>query len=1176
MSEFVHLHLHTQYSFLDGAIRVGDLFPKLAALGMKAVAITDHGNMFGAVDFYKRAKKAGIKPILGVEAYVAEGSRKEKSGLDFHLVLLAKNDAGYANLRRLVSFAWLEGMHTHPRIDLELLRAHAEGLFCLSGGPDGQIGQAVLRGRMEQAKALAKTYRDLFEPGAFHLEIQATGLPDQLKINAAFREIGRELEIPLCASNDVHYLHREDARAHEVLLAIQEGRPLNDPRRAQTASDAYWLKPADEMWRVLGAEFADALERTTYIADACKVDLDLGKVYLPSYPLPAGYDLDSYLAHRAREGLEQRFAEFAAVGKSVDKDAYHARLEEEVGIIIKMGFPGYFLIVQDFINWAKDHGIPVGPGRGSGAGSLAAYALRITDLDPIPYGLLFERFLNPERVSMPDFDVDFCMNRRGEVIQYVTHKYGDTQVGQIATFGGLKARGVIKDVGRALGLNFSETDRLSKLVPAVLNITLKQAIEQEPRLEKLYKEDAKVKDLLDIALSLEGLYRQAGMHAAGVVIGDKPLWDYCPVFTGANGELVTQFAKDEVEAVGLVKFDFLGLKTLTVIDDAVRMINRGRPSSSGTPIDLTKLSLDDPKVYELISRADTEGVFQLESSGFRELLKKLKPDKFEDIVAAVALYRPGPLNSGMLDDFIARKHGRQRIQYPHASLEPILRDTYGVIVYQEQVMQIAQVLAGFSLGGADLLRRAMGKKKADVMAAQREIFVKGAVERQVDAAVAGDIFDLMEKFAEYGFNKSHSAAYALITYHTGWLKAHHPVEFAAALLTSDRDSSEKVAKQIRAARHQGLEVLPPDVNRSAADFDAVDGKVLFGMAGVKGVGAAAVDPVVEARADGPFTSLFDFCERVDLRRVTKKTVEALVKSGAFDAFGEPRARLAACLDLAFDRGQQVQRDKAAGQASLFDLFGGGGGASSAPKATEIPREIADIGEWPERELLAYEKEYLGFYVSGHPLDRFRDQIKKYASATVEQLPRLEPFSRVTLAGIVSSVRVRPFRSGDGRMAIIQFEDLTGGIEIIAMNEDFDRYEELLTGDEPLLVTGQVRIDREEDDVKVSVRLGARGRRGEPESDEPQVLSLANVRAERARRVELQLPTRALTGDRLERLRAVLTDARHAGRCDTFLRVRTDDDCEVLLALPAIKLSPGDELQHAVQRLFDGACTLRTN
>lgn len=1188
-SRFAHLHLHSQYSLIDGCIRLKELMPRLKAAGMEAVALTDYGNLFGAVDFYKKAKAAGIKAIIGCEIAICEGSHRSPDGARGNVVLLARNQAGYHSLRELVSMAWLHGLHRGvPHIDFELLAQHREGLVGLSTMEESLVGQALIQDRPDHARQLARRFVEAFEPGGFYLEVAHSDLPHQARINAGYRAIGTELNIPLAAGNNCHYLDRKDARAHEVLRCVRDGRTLDDRRGArQPQTDHYWLKTPEVMQQELGPDFADALENSARIAEACEPANPTGEIHLPTFQVPEGEDLNTFLRGVCREGLAARFAEFDAKKLSYDPAAYHARLELEVNVIIQMGFPGYFLIVQDFINWAKNQDIPVGPGRGSGAGSLVAYALRITDLDPLPYNLLFERFLNPERVSMPDFDIDFCMNRRGEVIDYVTRKYGDMNVGQIATFGSLKARGVIKDVGRVLGFSFGDTDRLSKLVPEVLGISLKEAIDQEPRLKASYDEDARTKDLLDIALQLEGLYRNVGMHAAGVVIGDQPLWAYVPLCRGAHDELVTQFAKDEVEEAGLVKFDFLGLKTLTVIDVAARLINRGRPIADR--LDLSTLTFDDPGVYELIGRGDTEGVFQLESSGFQEMLKKMRPDVFEDIVAAVALYRPGPMGSGMHTEFINRKHGKVEVTFPHACLEGILKDTYGVIVYQEQVMQIAQVMSSFTLGGADLLRRAMGKKKADVMAAQRALFAAGARENGIEESIATGVFDLMEQFAAYGFNKSHSAAYAVLTYQTGWLKVHHKEAFYASVLTNDRDNADKVAKGIRNARKIGIAVLPPDVNRSVADFDVVtdaqgNRQILFGMAGVKGVGGMAVEAIEEARTEGGrFVSFFDFCERVDLKRVNKKTIEALIKTGAFDVFGHPRARLAAVLDVAVDRAQQVQRDKESGQSNLFALFDVGpkAAAAKAPTPDDFPPEVLAVGEWAEQELLAFEKEVLGFYVSGHPLDRFAQYVERFSDCTVEQLPRRDNYDTITLAGIVQGLRVRPLRSGDGRMGIAQFEDLTGGIEIICMGDELVRYEALLSGDEPLLVTGQVRIDRDEDgNSRVTVRIGRSRRRGPGPMEEvneeiPLVQSLSEVRRQRTRGIELEVDAEDLTLERVHSLRAVLMDPVHAGHCETRLKVRTPEDVVVNLQVPDARLSPSDALTHAVRRLFDGRVALHT-
>src|SRR5512138_580302 len=853
MPEFVHLHLHTLYSLLDGAIRIKDLLKTVQAKGMKTVAVTDHGNLFGAVDFYKKAKEAGVKPILGMETYVAgEKGRLDRSErVGRHLVLLAKDQEGWANLRILSSKAFTEGFYYDPRIDKALLKDHAKGLIGMTACLAGEIPRLIRHGEMDAARDAAREYKSIFEPGSFFLEVQSNGMKEQLEVNAKLAQLARDEGIPLVATADAHYVRREDAKAHEVLMCIASNKTFQDPKRLRHDTDGLYVTSPEDMVAALPG-FEDAVARSAEIAEMCNVELPLGKTYLPRFALPDGLTEDEYIEKLAREGLDRRFKEIE--GKYPhDRDAYRRQLEMELGVIRKMGFSGYFLIVQDFINWAKERDIPVGPGRGSGAGSIVAWSLRITDLDPIRWTLLFERFLNPERVSMPDFDIDFCQNRRDEVIRYVRGRYGQDNVGQIITFGSLKARSVIRDVVRVMGLPFAEGDRIAKLVPDPVQgktPPLKELVfgsekaSPEPRLEELYKKptllsqwvDAKgvqqtitTKDLLDIGIALEGLNRQAGLHAAGVVIADKPLWDYVPAFKDdKSGMLVSQLAKDEVEAAGLVKFDFLGLKTLTVIDDALGRVKRNHPERKD--FTAADIPIDDPAVYELISRGDTAGVFQMESSGFTEMVKKMRPSVFEDVIAAGALYRPGPLDQKledgrtMVDVYIDRKHGRDKVTYPHPSLEPVLKATYGVIVYQEQVMQISQVLGGYSLGGADLLRRAMGKKKAEEMAKQRALFLDGATKKGVDERIASGVFDLMEKFAQYGFNKSHSAAYGLLTVQTAWLKAHYPVEFMAALITSEASNTDKVVAHIGEAREDGIEVLQPDVNESNADFTAIPAK----------------------------------------------------------------------------------------------------------------------------------------------------------------------------------------------------------------------------------------------------------------------------------------------------------------------------------------------------------------
>ncbi|MGV3622445.1 MAG: DNA polymerase III subunit alpha, partial [Archangium sp.] len=935
---FTHLHLHTLYSLLDGAIRMKDLIKTVQAKGMKSVAVTDHGNMFGAVDFYKKAKDASLKPIIGLEAYVAgpKGRADRTEKVANHLILLAKNKIGYQNLRYLSSMGYLDGFYYHPRIDKQVLKDHSEGVIGLTACLGGEVTAAAFRGDMDHAKRAASEYKDIFAPGHFFLEVQWNGMEEQNKANDNLKQLSRDLEIPLVATADAHYIKQEDARAHELLMCIASGKTLTDSKRMRHSTDKLYVCSPEDM-RGYFTDVPEAVDNTMRITDMVEEYNILAKPMLPTFKVPDGFTPDEYMAALAKKGLEERFKELPY---PCDRDVYMARLELEVGVIQKMGFAGYFLIVQDFINWAKQHGIPVGPGRGSGAGSIVAYSLRITDLDPLPYNLLFERFLNPERVSMPDFDIDFCQDRRDEVIKYVQGKYGENNVGQIITFGQLKAKSVLRDVCRVYGLPFAEGDRISKLVPEILGITLKQAIfgdaekeiAGEPRLKEMVDNPVQLaevdgksittKDVLDVAMALEGLNRQAGMHAAGVVIADKPLWEFVPVYR-PPGEttLVTQFAKDEVEAAGLVKFDFLGLKTLTVIQNAIDLINRKLPD--GQKLDRDGIPLNDKPTFDLISAGDTAGVFQMESSGFTEMVMKMKPSCFEDVIAAGALYRPGPLDQKledgrtMVDVYIDRKHGRDKITYPHPTLEPVLKDTYGVIVYQEQVMQIAQVLGGYSLGGADLLRRAMGKKKAEEMAKQRALFLEGSGKKNVDPKIANGVFDLMEKFAQYGFNKSHSAAYGLITIHTAWLKAHHPVEFMAALLTSEKDNTDKVVMHIAEARQAGYQVLPPDINESDLAFGAVEGKIRFGLGAIKGVGESAIEAIIEARKNGRFKSLFDFTERVDGRRVNRKTLEALVQAGAFDFEKRHRKQLFDTVGIALERGASTQRDIAVGQSDLF-------------------------------------------------------------------------------------------------------------------------------------------------------------------------------------------------------------------------------------------------------------------
>jgi DNA polymerase III subunit alpha len=1202
-ADFVHLHLHTLYSLLDGAIRIKDLLKTVQAKGMKSVAVTDHGNLFGAVDFYKKAKDAGVKPILGMEAYVAgEKGRLDRSErIGRHLVLLAKNAEGWANLRYLSSKAFTEGFYYDPRIDKQLLREHSKGLVGLTACLAGEVPRLIRQGDLDGARRVAREYRDIFEPDSFFLEVQSNGMKEQLDVNAKLAQLARDEGIPLVATADAHYVKREDAKAHEVLMCIASNKTFQDPKRLRHDTDALFIQSPDEMAAAL-PEYREAIDNTVRIAEMCNVELQLGKSFLPRFQLPEGMSEDDFITKLAKEGLDRRFREVE--GKYPhDRDAYRARLELELGVIKRMGFSGYFLIVQDFINWAKEHHVPVGPGRGSGAGSIVAWSLRITDLDPLRWALLFERFLNPERVSMPDFDVDFCQNRRDEVIQYVRGKYGQDNVGQIITFGSLKARSVIRDVVRVMGLPFAEGDRIAKLVPDPVQgktPPLKELVfgsekgPAEPRLEELYRKPTEIsrwtdekgvqhvittKDLLDIAMSLEGLNRQAGLHAAGVVIADKPLWEYVPAYMDDKSDmLVSQFAKEEVEAAGLVKFDFLGLKTLTVIDDALRLVKQNHPEMKDFSAD--QIPIDDPKVYELISAGDTAGVFQMESSGFTEMVVKMKPSRFEDVIAAGALYRPGPLDQKlddgrtMVDVYIDRKHGRDKVVYPHPTLEPVLEPTYGVIVYQEQVMQIAQVLGGYSLGGADLLRRAMGKKKAEEMAKQRAIFMKGSTEKGVDEKIASGVFDLMEKFAAYGFNKSHSAAYGLLTVQTAWLKAHYPVEFMAALISSEASNTDKVVLHIAEARADRIEVLPPDVNESSKDFGAFPpapgskpgskGRIRFGLGAVRGVGESAVEAILQARQDGgPFKSLHDFASRVDAKRLNKKVVEALVKSGALDFEGVPRWQLFAGIDTAFAAGASAQADRASGQHSLFGALPAAQAEVKPryPKPGDVVGELT-VEEWPERVRLAFEKEALGFYLTGHPLRGYEREVKRYASATCASVATKRHGDKVTVVGVVAAVRERMNKEKGTRFGFLTLEDLTGQCEVIcwasrpAQNgkppqKGWADWEHFVKGDEPVLVHGEVRINnREEENPRAEITA-------------MDIEPLAAVRNQKTSEVALRIDAERLTRDKAAELKTLL--GKFTGNCAVTVRAVIPEETETTIGVPS-KVLPTDELLDAARRL----------
>ncbi len=1155
-ARFVHLHVHTEYSLLDGALRLGDLFARAREFRLPALAVTDHGAMFGTVEFYKAAQKAGIKPIIGCEVYVAPGDRREKrqdahGETNYHLVLLARNQEGYRNLCRLVTAGWTEGFYYKPRIDKEILRAHSGGLIALSACLKGELAKAVLRGDLEGARRIAGEYVSILGEGNYYLELMDNGIEEQRRVNEALLDLGRRLGIPVVATNDCHYLDRADAKSHEVLVCIQTGKTLDDPSRMRMSTDAFYFKSPQEMAEAF-AHCPEAVDATVEIAERCNVELELGRAHLPEYTVEGGEDLAGALERMARQGLERRLRDRTYRDPEEEAEVrrrYVERLEAELRTIRDMGFPGYFLIVQDFINWARRNGVPVGPGRGSAAGSLVAYALGITNIDPLPYGLLFERFLNPERVTLPDIDVDFCFERRDRVIQYVTEKYGKDKVAQIITFGKMLARAVIRDVGRVMGLPYADVDRIAKLVPARLGITLKEALEEEPRLREAMEADPRVAELIGHALKLEGLNRHASTHAAGVVIGNRPLVDHLPLYKppGSDQEAVTQFDMKSVEAIGLVKFDFLGLKTLTVIHDAVRLVNANRPE--GEKLDIDRIPLDDPRVYELLSRGETTGVFQLESAGMKELMVKLRPSTFEDVIALVALYRPGPLGSGMVEDFIRRKHGQVPIEYELPELEPILRDTYGVIVYQEQVMQIAQVLADYTLGEADLLRRAMGKKIPEEMAKQKDRFLEGARKKGVDPKKAERIFDLMAKFAEYGFNKSHSAAYALVAYQTAYLKAHHPVEFMAALLTNDRANSDKVVKDIAECREMGIAVLPPDVNESDLHFTVVGGAIRFGLAAVKNVGEAAIENILEARREGgPFRGLLDFCQRVDLQKVNRKVIESLIRCGAFDSLGGTRAQYLAYLDRAMEMAAAAQRDRARGQTSLFDLFGAGP-SDDGPARPED--DLPDVPPLPPAEELRAEKEVLGMYLSGHPLAEWGELLGACTDTPLESVGERADRSTVTVGGVITARRVIRTRNGS-RMAFFTLEDLTGSVEVVAFSEVFGRAQELIEKDDvPVVVRGT--LEKSEDAAKIL-------------ADE--VLPLASAPERLTREVHIRVNAAFHTRDDLEKLQRLIAAPEHRGETPTFLHILIPEKAEAVIRLPErFRVRATGAFKHRVRDLM---------
>ncbi|HEX7962460.1 MAG TPA: DNA polymerase III subunit alpha [Terriglobales bacterium] len=1056
MPEFVHLHLHTDYSLLDGACDVDKLVGRVSSIGQKAVAMTDHGNIFGAVSFYSAAKANGVKPIIGCELYVCkkDDHRAAPEGDTYnHLLVLAENDEGYRNLVKITSEASLNGFYYKPRISKKFLAENCKGLIGLSGCLAGELCENLMADKYEAARNTAGFYQDIFGKGNFFLEIQDQGLALEKQIHGALFRLEKETGIALVATNDSHYLCEDDAHAHEVLLCVQTAASINDPNRFRFDGNQFFVKTADEMARLF-KDSPTALSRTVEIAERCNIKIDKVGNPFPRFEVPQGQDLDSYFEQVCREGFAKRLENLRSLQsqgrlrKSIAD--YEQRLTREIECIKQMKFSGYFLIVWDFIRFAKQNNIPVGPGRGSAAGSLVSYVMEITDIDPLQNELLFERFLNPERISMPDIDIDFCMNRRGEVIDYVTRKYGRDQVAQIITFGTMAAKAAIKDVGRALDMPYGDVDRIAKMVPTTLNITIEDALKDSPPLQQAYEGDKQVRELIDTARKLEGLVRNSGVHAAGVVIAPQPLTNLVPLHKTKNDEIVTAFDMKAVEKLGLLKMDFLGLTTLTILDDALKLIEQTKKEK----LDLALLPLDDMETYERVfHKGLTSGVFQFESSGMRDVLRRYQPTSIEDLTALNALYRPGPIQGGMIDDFIDRKHGRKKVEYELPELEEILRETLGVIVYQEQVMQIANRLAGYSLGEADLLRRAMGKKIAEEMAKQRDRFVKGSLQRGFPEKKIVKIFDLMEQFAGYGFNKSHSAAYALLAYHTAYLKTHYPVEFMAALLTSQAGDTDSIVKYINECREMNIEVLPPDINRSDANFTPDGNAIRFGLAAIKNVGHTAITSILAARRDlGRFTSFFQFCEKVDLRLLNRRVLESLIKSGALDGLGK-RSQLMAVLDRAMERAQKAQRDAECGQHGLFGVF-------QNEEHVAANETLPNVPDWDEYQRLQAEKEILGFFITGHPLEKYREKLFDLAALDTEAICDMKQGTgkdEISSAGILGSIRVVKSRKGE-LYAQGSMEDMAGKVDIIVFPEAYKRLAEKLKMEVPVFVRGSVRVE----------------------------------------------------------------------------------------------------------------------
>ena len=1160
MTEFTHLHLHTEYSLLESMVRVKPLITKMKELGMSAVAITDRGNLFGALEFYFALQSAGLKPLVGMEAYVAPGDRQEKKASSkFHayrlLILLCKNLKGYENLMFLSSQAYEDGFYYVPRIDRALIEQYHEGLIAISPFYGGPIGRHIRNGDNDKAMEEAKWYQGIFKDD-FYLGLQENQLPDQEKLTATLLSISEKTGIKPVATNEVYYLDKNGSEAHEILYCIKEKKALDDPH-FKLSSDTFYIRSGEEM-AALFKHCPQAISNTKEIEHKCDLKLVYDEYHAPQFSIPSGMTEADYLRRLSKKGLEDRLEILREVyGSEVYSpekiEAYEKRLVYELDMIIQMGFPGYFLIVNDFINWAKKNGVPVGPGRGSAAGSLVAYALRITDIDPIPYGLLFERFLNPERVSMPDIDVDFCQDNRWKVLDYVSEKYGTDKVAHITTFGRMKAKAALRDVGRVLGMTYSAVDIIAKMVPNDLSITLEKALKVEPKFNELMEKDPQVEKLIRISRQLEGLGRHASTHACGVVISKRPIVEHVPIYRDKENQVVTQFEGKWVEKTGLIKFDFLGLKNLTAIQRTVELVRAGPDPN----FDIEKTTLEQKEVYKLLGSGNTTGVFQLESSGMRQLLKKLKPSRFEDCIALVALYRPGPLGSGMVDDFVDRKHGRKKVTYPLPQLSDVLGDTYGVILYQEQVQKIAVVLANYSLGEADLLRRAMGKKKPEEMAQQKDRFLQGAHANKIDGKKAEEIFDLMAKFAEYGFNKSHSAAYGYIAYITAYLKSFFPVEFLAACLTCDMENTSKIMGYLHNCSEMGIEVLSPDINHSMKDFSVEDGKIRFGFGGIKNVGDAAIEAILESRSKaGKKESIYDFCETVDLRRVNKRVLENLIKAGCFDSLHSCRAAIYSVIGRSMDLAERKQADCQSGQNNLFDLFNQGSVGDSDFEEHLIP----EIEEWPMKEKLKYELETMGRYMTGHPLDRYKQLLSTFCSHSMLALEEIKDNSDVVFGGVINDLRQAMSKKGD-KMAFFNLEDCFGRVEVCVFPKIFPLVEEFLASDDPIYVKGRFQIERGDDGEVRQTKIVS-----------SEIGSLVELQERETNLVRLTIDSGNLDMVRLDDLHQDLTH--YTGVCKLEFQVTfSAKDCVILRPEANYGVTPTEALMVDISKKYNPGITI---